>query len=136
MKLGKIIVIIFISIFAFNLSAKAQFGYKNEYKTIEGIQISYKWSHSQWWKKESPLQLRFKIKNTNNYKVSSKFELVYMLDHVVKFQSGELESEIKSGKSLIGKINGFYFETKKLKNSEILSDDFEWDFLSFEVSKL
>lgn len=136
MKLGKIIVIIFISLFAFNLSAKAQFGYKDEYKTIDGVQISYKWSHSQWLKKGSPLQLRFKIKNTNDYNVSTKFELVYMLDHIVKFKSGELESEIKSGKSLIGKINGFYFETKNLKNSELLSDDFEWDFLSFEVTKL
>lgn len=135
----KTIRILILSVFAlclFSTAANAQFGYKNDYKTIDGVEISYKWSQSKWWKKSSPKQLRFKMKNTNDYKVNVKFELVYLLDHVVKFQSGTLESEIKAGKALSGKLNGFYFESPDISNKQLESEKFEWEFLFFEVIPL
>ncbi|MFO7789093.1 MAG: hypothetical protein ACQES1_07090 [Bacteroidota bacterium] len=117
----------------FSTQAFAQFGYKNVYDTIDGVAVSYKWSHSKWWTKSSPLQLRFKMKNTNDYPVKISFELVYMLDHVVKFKSGEQEKELNPGRTISGKLNGFYFESANLTNKEIKSEEFSWDFMHFDV---
>ncbi len=133
MKILQKIIIVFIVLAFFSSTANAQFGYKNEYETIDSVEISYKWAQSKWWKKSAPKQLRFKMKNTNDYKVNVKFELVYLLNHVVKFQSGELEAEIKSGKALSGKLNGFYFESPNIPNKELESKYFDWEFLFFEV---
>jgi len=135
MKAKRLSLILFI-LFLGNNSAFSQFGYKHVHDTIDGVAISYKWSHSKWWKKSSPLQLRFKMKNTNDYDVRIKFELAYMMNQIVKFNSGELESEIKGGRAVTGKLNGFYFETGKLSNEEIKSDKFSWDFLKYKVTPL
>jgi hypothetical protein len=131
-KIRNLLILIFVFCL-FSSAANAQFGYKNDYETIEGVEISYKWAQSKWWKKSSPKQLRFKMENTNEYKVQVKFELVYLLDHVVKFQSGTLEAEIKAGKALSGKLNGFYFESPDVPNKQLESEKFEWEFLFFEV---
>jgi len=136
MKMLQKIFIVFIGLAFFYNTANAQFGYKNEYEAIDGVEISYKWSQSKWWKKSSPKQLRFKMENTNDYKVNIKFELVYLLDHVVKFQSGTLEAEIKAGKALSGKLNGFYFESPEISNKQLESEKFDWEFLFFEVTPL
>jgi hypothetical protein len=116
-----------------NSHAYAQFGYKENYKTIDGVEISYKWSHAKFLNKNSPIQLRFKMKNTNDYPVKIEFELVYMIDHIVKFESGELSADIKAGKAISGKLNGFYFETDVLSNQELQAENFSWDFLFFNV---
>ncbi|MEA1874306.1 MAG: hypothetical protein U9N51_07765 [Bacteroidota bacterium] len=136
MKILQKIIIIFIVLAFINSTANAQFGYKNDYETIDGVGISYKWAKSKWWKKSSPKQLRFKMKNTNDSKVAIKFELVYLLDHIVKFQSGTLETEIKAGKALSGKLNGFYFESPDIPNKKLESEKFDWEFLFFEVTPL
>jgi hypothetical protein len=135
MKAKRLYLILFI-VFIGSSNAFSQFGYKHVYDTIDGVAISYKWSHSKWWKKSSPLQLRFKMKNTNEYDVKIEFELAYMLNHIVKFNSGELEGEIKGGRAVTGKLNGFYFETGELSNEEIKSDKFSWDFLKYEVTPI
>lgn len=135
----KKVFLILLSIIIFSFignKAFAQFGYKNVHDTIDGVAISYKWSHSKCLNKSSPLQLRLKIKNTNDYDVKINFELAYLLDHIVKFKSGEQETVIKSGRARSGKLNGFYFQTDKLSNEEIESEKFEWDFLKFEVNKI
>ncbi|MFO7878977.1 MAG: hypothetical protein ACQES0_02165 [Bacteroidota bacterium] len=129
-------IIILLCFVMFGKASQAQFGYKHVYDTIDGVAISYKWAHSKWLKKSSPLQLRFKMKNTNDYDVKIEFELAYMLNHIVKFESGELESEIKDGRAITGKLNGFYFETDKLSNEELKSDEFSWDFVKYEVTPL
>ncbi|MDA3911083.1 MAG: hypothetical protein PF448_06985 [Bacteroidales bacterium] len=136
MKAFRNLILFVLAVCLFSSAANAQFGYKNEHETIDGVEISYKWSQSKWWKKSSPKQLRFKMKNTNDYKVNVKFELVYLLDHVVKFKSGALEAEIKAGKALSGKLNGFYFESPAISNKQLESEQFDWEFLFFEVIPL
>lgn len=133
MKTKHLALLAFVAFMFSSLIADAQFGYKDEYKTIDGVEVSYKWAKSQWWKKGSPKQLRFKMKNTNETNVKVKFELVYMLNHVVKFKSGELEAEIKAGKALSGKLNGFYFESPEIPNKDLESEHFEWEFLYYDV---
>ncbi|MEA3449302.1 MAG: hypothetical protein U9Q98_12775 [Bacteroidota bacterium] len=130
------IALLFTLAMLFVSQSHAQFGYKHTYDTIDGVAISYKWSHAKWWNKSSPLQLRFKIKNTNDYPVKISFELVYMLDYVVKFKSGDMERTLKSGRTISGKLNGYYFESENLTNEEIESDIFTWDFLHFDVAKI
>lgn len=133
MKNFKYLTSLLLIFLAFSINANAQFKYKEEYKTIDGVEVSYKWAPSKWWKKGSPQQLRFKMKNTNEQDVSIKFELVYMLDHVVKFKSGELEATIKAGRAISGKLNGFYFESPEISNKDLNSDRFEWEFLHYDV---
>ncbi len=134
MKKLRIVLLLIICV-SFTKQSAAQFGYKNVYDTIDGVSVSYKWSHSKWWNKSSPLQLRFKIKNTNEYPVKIDFELVYMLDYIVKFKSGEMEKKLNAGRTISGKLNGFYFESENLTNEEMESEDFSWDFLHFDVTK-
>ncbi len=134
MKLLKYFIPFILTVFVFNTKANAQYGY-TEYQTIDGVEISYKWSHAKFRDKDSPKQLRLKIKNTTEQKVTVNFEVTYTLRGKTEFKSGELEAEIKPGKSISGKLNGFYFETpSNISNEDLESDDFEWSFLYFDVT--
>lgn len=125
-----LLLILFVS------TSSAQFGYKNVYDTVNNVEISYKWSHSKWWKNDSPLQLRFKFKNRNDYKVKVEFELVYLHQHKVKFRSGMQEATIKGGRAISGKLNGFYFETPDIPNEKLRSEKFEWDLSDLNIKKV
>lgn len=133
-KIFKILLfgVILTSLVGFTSDDKKYSGYDNHYKTINGVEIHYKWAKDQWWKKDSPLRLMFKMNNTNDYDVHIKFELLYLDDQVIKASSGILESDIPKHKMLVGKINGFYFAAPK----NITKEKFEWEISQFKVEKL
>lgn len=134
MKTVKYFIFVF-SLALICISAKAQFGYKENYKTTEGIHINYKWTHSKFLNKQSPLQLRLKIKNTNDYDVDMSFQVAYLIRHIVQFTSPEIEICIPAGRARTGKWHGLYFQAEEVSNDTIRSDVFDWELLELEISK-
>ena len=49
------------------ISGFSQFGYKNQLDAVTGIEIKYKLVHAKTFDKESPVELRLKLKNTNDF---------------------------------------------------------------------
>ncbi len=126
---------IFLSLFI-SLSAFAQFGYKYELKSIEGIEIKYKIVHEKFFDKDSPVQLRLKLKNTNEHDVNVNFEIEYQFDLTKKYKSGNIEIEIPAKAARTGKWHGLVFEIKS-NNKEIFdNENAEWEFVIFEVKKM
>ena len=114
----------------------AQFGYKNSLETKEGIEIKYKVVHEKFFDNESPVQLRLKLKNTNDYSVNLNFEIEYQIDFTKKYQSGEITLEIPRKSAKTGKMHGLVFEINSTDKNVFDSDDAEWIFTIFEVERL
>lgn len=129
-------VIAIFSLLIISITALAQFGYKNSLETIEGVEIKYKVVHEKFFDKESPVQLRLKLKNTNDYLINLNFEIEYQSDFTKKYQSGEISLEIPRKSAKTGKMHGLVFEINSTDKNVFNSDDAEWIFTNFEVKKI
>ena len=76
-------------------AAFAQFGYKHKLDTVNGVEISYKIVHAKHFDKESPAQLRIKLKNLNSHDVNVKFSIEYSIDFTVRFYLSSKRTRIE-----------------------------------------
>ncbi len=116
--------------------ANAQFGYKNSLDPIDGVEIKYKVVNEKFFDKSSPAQLRFKLKNTNEYDIKLNFEVEYQMGFTKKYQSGNIEIEIPKKSAKTGKMHGLVFEIESNDKNIFESEDAEWIFTKFEVEKI
>ncbi len=129
--------ILLISAFLLTTSVmNAQFGYKNKMEASNGIEISYKVVHEKYFDKESPAQIRLKLKNTNEYPVNLKFEIEYSTDLTKKYKSGDVEICIPAKTARTGKMNGLVFELNTSDTGIFSSDNAEWEFIRFDVEQI
>jgi hypothetical protein len=82
------------------------------------------------------LNLRLKLKNTTNETLLVKFNVAYETGIKDKKESEVIILEIEAGRAKTGKIHGLNFETGSNDIDFLKSDDFQWYFNIFEVSKL
>lgn len=129
---------LYLFIFSILISSalSAQFGYKNKLEQINGIEISYKVVNEKLFDKESPAQIRLKLKNTNEYPVNVKFKIEYSIGFTTSYNSGGVEICIPSKTARTGKMNGLVFELKTNDKNIFLSEDADWEFEKFEVEQI
>lgn len=130
----KKIVLIIVSL-CITISSFAQFGYKNELETVNGVEIKYKIVHENFFDKSSPVQLRLKLKNTNNYDVNVNFEIQYQFDLIKKYNSGKIQLDIPSKSAKTGKMHALVFEINSTDTKIFNTEEAEWGFLEFIVNK-
>jgi hypothetical protein len=112
---------------AFTLETFAQSNPYQEFKTVDGVVIDYKWSHTKLFNKNSPLELRLRIRNTNEHAVSVVFSVDFFYKLRLTESSEDVELCILPGKWKTGRTNGVYFQPDQLTNKQIRSEDFHWD---------
>lgn len=125
-----VIAIFFIS----GLEAYSQEQYQH-YVTEDGVVIDYKWSHSKLLNKTSPLELRLRIKNTNEHAVNLTFVVDYYMGPLLHESSEEVELCIRPGALKLGKMNGVYFVPETLSNEQIRSEEFKLEINGISVTK-
>jgi hypothetical protein len=116
--------------------ANAQFGYKDTLPVNSGIEISYKVVNSKLFDKNSPAQIRLKLKNTNEYAVNVKFEIEYSVDLTKSYSSGGLEICIPVKTARTGKMSGLVFELNTTDKEIFEAENAEWEFLRFDVEQI
>lgn len=114
----------------------AQYVYKNELPTVNGIEIKYKVIHSKLFDKTSPVQLRIKLKNTNDFDASINLQVEYSTGFTQKFRSENFDICIPKNSVRKGKVNGLVFELNSSDKDIFLSEDTEWEFVKFEVEQV
>ncbi len=123
------------SLLLFAILANAQFGYKNQLETNQGINVSYKVVHEKKSEKDSPAQLRIKLENTNDYPVIIRFKIEYSTGFTTRYSSEGIEICIPKKSIKAGKMHGLVFELKT-NDIEIFSkENAEWEFIMFDVTK-
>ncbi len=136
MKPFKLLPLLFmLFIFTVNIdSARAQF--YDEFKTEEGVEFSYRWTRSNFFDRSSPLELRLKVKNTNDYPVEVSFQVDFYMGPVVKESSHTTKLCIRRKLAKTGRLNGVYYRSSVLSNEEIESDEFEWMLEELEIKRV
>jgi hypothetical protein len=107
----------------FNSQIMAQ----REYKPLtssEDIYFSYKWKHTKFLKKSSPLMLSLKLKNINNFHAKVNFTVDYYWQGIRNASSAPNSICIKSNRTAKGGIKNLTFDRAKLSDEDIMSEDF------------
>ena len=128
-------ILIISSIILINGNLIAQKDYQN-LTSNEGIDISYKWKHSKILKKDSPLILFLKLKNTNDYNATVKFTVDYFWNGIRNASSEGNNICIKANRSVKGKIKKMTFDTAKFSDEDLFSENFTLDISGFELKKV
>ncbi len=131
-NLQLIIIVTMMLIVPVNVKAQNKF---QEMTTESGVIFYYKWKHEKCLKKDSPLILKLKLQNTNEYKVEAIFTVDYFYKTLRKSSSKEQSYCIKSQKSLIGDVKKSGFDKGSLTNEQLLSDDFIVELSAVKIIK-
>jgi hypothetical protein len=117
----------------FAFQANAQFGYE-KHSEKDGITVYYKWKHSKFCNKNSPLILDVKMKNTNEYNVDAKISILYYIDGVCVQENYVNHIDLKPVKLFIFNMIGIGL-VSELTNEQLQSDNFSWKLKIEEVKK-
>lgn len=102
----------------------------------EGIQISFKWKHSNFFNKKSPYQLNLVVNNTNNYDVRLSFKLYYYKSGIIQYESDTIQNCMKALQTIKGNKYGLNFSVAGFTNDEIYSKDFSFEIIPIENLKM
>jgi len=127
--------ILLISFIIASLTLSAQFGYKHQLETNNGVNINYKIVHSKHFDKSSPAQIRLKFENINEYPVNVVFEIEYSTDMTKRYGSGKIEVCIPANSAKFGTVHGLAFELNTNDIEIFNGDNAEWEFVSFVVTQ-
>jgi hypothetical protein len=101
--------------------------------SIEGVEVSNKWKHSKVCKKDSPLMLFLKLKNTNDYPVNINVTVDYFWQGIRAASSEPINLCIKSNRSSKGRIKKLTFDRSRFSDADILSAEFTLDISSVKI---
>ena len=107
-----------------------------DHSTVEGVAIQYRWAHSKWLDRSSPLELRLKIKNNNDYPVQVTYDIEFYMGPVLEETSDDTELCINPKLAKTGRINGMYYQSQTLTNEELESDEFSWEITNLEIERV
>jgi hypothetical protein len=107
-----------------------------DHSTVEGVEIQYRWANSSFFDKSSPLELRLKIKNTNDYPVTITYDLEFYMGPVLEETSDETELCINPKLAKTGRINGMFYRSQTLSNQQLESDQFSWEITNLEITRV
>lgn len=113
---------------------------KNKYQKFqekEGVIFYYKYSHSSFLNKKSPLRLILKIENTNSYNVKLNFVVDYYWKAMISANSEKPRTCcVKANKSIKGRYHKLHFAPFEYTNEQVLSDDFFVELSGIEIIKV
>ena len=104
--------------------------------STEGIDISYKWKHSKILKKNSPLMLFLKLKNSNDYHASVNFTVDYYWQGIRDASSDPKSICVKANKKMKGKYRNLAFDRSKFSNEDLFSDKFILEISGIKVQEV
>ncbi|MFO7923718.1 MAG: hypothetical protein R6U58_08515 [Bacteroidales bacterium] len=107
-----------------------------DHSTVEGVDIQYRWVHSTWIDRSSPLELRLKIKNNNDYPVEVSYVIEFFMGPMLEERSDTTRLCINRKLAKTGRINGMYYQSNKLTNEEIESDEFIWEINDLNIKQV
>lgn len=113
-------------------SAQDQYETKvdNEHMEIQG-----KWKFPVKKGVEQPGELLLKMVNKSDAAVTVTFDLEYSLG-VRNVETFIVDTCMKAGKTMTGKLNGLYFISSNLSNEQLKSEDFEWAIESLQTEEI
>ncbi|MBE9468603.1 MAG: hypothetical protein IMY72_09855 [Bacteroidetes bacterium] len=113
---------------------------KNKYQKFQdkkGLVFYYKYSHSNFLNKKSPLRLILKIENTNSYNVKVNFVVDYYWIAIISANSEKPRTYcIKANKNIKGRYHKLHFSPFEFTNEQMLSDDFFIELSGIEITKV
>ena len=129
---------VFTLIFIISGSYQEAFGQSRyvDHSTEEGVSIQYRWANSKWLDKSSPLELRLKIKNNNDYPVEINYAIDFYMGPVHEESSDVTELCINPKLAKTGRINGMYYQSSRLSNQQLESDAFIWEIRDLEIDRV
>jgi len=126
---------IFASVFVIlMLSVSAQEKYTEKVST-EDVDIHYKWKYPMTGGVAGPSELLLKVKNKNDDAISISFEVAYTMN-IRTVATFEVDTCLKSKKTIYGKMNGLYFIAPDITNDELMSDGFVWEINDLAVEEI
>lgn len=134
-KIGVSIFTVFLFLIISGNDALAQRRYV-DHSTVDGISIQYRWANSKWLDKNSRLELRLKIKNNNDYPVEVSYEIDFLMGPMVKESSDVTNICISPKLARTGRLNGMYYQSSRLNNKDIESDEFSWEIRDLEIEQV
>jgi len=105
--------------------APAPWAYKGMH---DGVDISYRWRHATG--KPSELHLRLENTTSEDRSVSLEIGLYYQGRTVETFTA---DTCIRAGRTLNGRLNGFYFISTRLSNEQVRSGDTQIELTRSDV---
>lgn len=102
----------------------------------EGLEISYKWKHTNFFSKKSPLMLNVKAKNANDFCVKLYIKVNYYKSGILSEESDTIINCIEPFKSIQGCKYGMNFSAGSFSNAEINSPDFSFEIIPLEIIKM
>lgn len=106
-----------------------------DHSTVDGVDIQYRWANETR-DKDSPLELRLKIKNNNSYPVQVSYEIEFYMGPMMEESSEPTELCINPKLARTGRINGMYYRSTKLSNEQMESEDFIWEINDLKIEKV
>jgi hypothetical protein len=101
----------------------------------DGVSIQYRWANSTR-DKDSPLELRLKIKNNNSYPVTVSYDVEFYMGPIMEESSELTELCINPRLAKTGRLNGMYYQSTKLSNEQIESKDFTWEINDLTIERV
>ncbi len=134
---NRIIIVLSLFIILFGYNAMSQNELQNQNQILkEGIEISYKWKHTNILSRKSPLKLCITAKNKNNYNVKLSLKIIYYKSGVMQEESDTISKCIKPFKTIRGSKKGMNFSTGSFSNSDIKNSDFSFEIILIEIIKM
>jgi hypothetical protein len=106
-----------------------------DHSTVDGVDIQYRWANETR-DKNSPLELRLKIKNNNSYPVEISYEIEFYMGPMMEESSELTELCINPKLARTGRINGMYYRSARLTNEQIESKDFSWEISDLKIERV
>lgn len=129
------VLILFFVVLGTTHDAPAQIRFV-DHSEVEGITIQYRWARSKIFDRSSPLELRLKIKNNNDYPVEISYVIEFYMGPVLEETSEISELCINPKLAKTGRINGMYYQSSILSNEQMESDQFSWEIEDLEIDRV
>lgn len=101
----------------------------------DGISIDYRWSNEKPFDRNSQLELRLRIRNSNDHHAQLNFSVDFYMGPLLHESSEEVEICLNPGRTLHGRLNGVYFRTTTLTNEQIRSEKFKFEINDLVVTE-
>lgn len=99
------------------------------------IDIQAKWKYPVKKGVEQPAELLLKVVNSSDKLVSLTFDLEFSIG-IQTAETFHVDTCVKAGKTMNGKLNGLYFVSGSLSNAQLKSDDFDWEINELSTAEI
>lgn len=118
-----------------SLTAEAQRDY-TKFDNEEKMEIMYRWQRASLIDRESDAVLNIRVTNQNDSDVNWTYAIGFYIDGMLVFESETYELCLKEGQSRRGGLAGLRFTMEGVKLEDVEKENFQWDFVVFEVEEV